>query len=300
MSQIIIDKSKTNIGWIGTGIMGAPMCGHIVDAGFNANIFNRTKTKANNLINAGANWCNSPKEVAEKSDVIFTIVGFPNDVKEVYFGDNGVFSGIKPNTVLVDMTTTEPTLAIEIYNKAKELKCFSVDAPVSGGDKGAIEAQLSIMVGGDKDIVDSLMTLLNLLGKKIVYQGRAGSGQHSKMCNQIMVSGIMISMCETLLYSYKAGLNPQAMIQSVGSGAASNWLLNNLGPKILEKDFNPGFFVEHFIKDLGIALRESQKMGIELPGLNLARSLYEKTEELGYGRLGTQALFLALEQLSKD
>ena len=240
----------------------------------------------------------SPGEVAKNSDVIFTIVGFPEDVKEVYFSEKGVFSSLKPGTILVDMTTTEPTLAKEIYNVATELRAHSVDAPVSGGDVGARSGNLSIMLGGDKKIVDDLMPLFELMGKEIVYQGPAGSGQHAKMCNQITVAGIMISMSEALLYCTKAGLDLQTMLKTVSAGAATSWLLVNLAPKIVDEDFDPGFFVEHYIKDLGIAVSEAEKMGLKLPGLSLAKELYEKTQELGFGRLGTQALYLALREIS--
>lgn len=294
-----VSIENTKIGWIGTGIMGEPMCGHIVDAGYKTFIYTRSKEKAEGLIAKGAIWCGSPGEVANSSDVIFTIVGFPEDVREVYFGENGIFKKLRKGSVLVDMTTTEPSLAIEIYEKAKAGGAYSVDAPVSGGDVGARDARLSIMVGGDSDVVETVLPLLGLLGHKIVYEGGPGAGQHTKMCNQITVGGVMIGICEALLYCYKAGLDPDTMIKTVSAGAASTWLMENLGPRIAENDFKPGFFVEHFIKDLGIALSESERMNLDLPGLKLAKSLYEKTAELGYGRLGTQALYLALKDNSK-
>ena len=289
----------TRIGWIGTGIMGKPMCGHILDAGFNVSVFNRTRDKADSLIESGAVWCDSPAKVAEVSDIVFTIVGYPKDVREVYFGENGIFEDLRPGTVLVDMTTTEPSLSIEIYNKAKNLGCYSVDAPVSGGDIGAINATLSIMVGGEKETADTVMPLLEHLGHQIVYEGGPGAGQHTKVCNQITVGGVMTGICEALVYCYKAGLDPDTMIKTVCAGAASTWLMENLAPKIIGEDFDPGFFVEHFIKDLGIAIAECERMEIKLPGLQLSMELYEKTRELGYGRLGTQALFLALREISE-
>ena len=295
-----ISPEQSSIGWIGTGIMGAPMCMHLVRAGYRVFVFNRTKKKAGELLSEGASWCDSPIEVARRADVIFTIVGYPDDVREVYFGSKGLLVEPASVRVFVDMTTTEPTLAKEMYEKAVGLGCVSLDAPVSGGDVGAVKGELSIMVGGDEEAFDLVKPLLRLLGKNIVYQGKAGSGQHAKMCNQITVAGVMIGICENLIYCKKAGLDPHTMLRSVGSGAASSWLLNNLGPRIMDGDYDPGFFVEHFIKDMEIALRESQRMGIDLPGLALVKSLYERASALGHGRLGTQALLLALEDLCAD
>ena len=295
-----ISPEQSSIGWIGTGIMGAPMCMHLVRGGYRVFVFNRTEEKAGKLLSEGAVWCDSPAEVARQADVIFTIVGYPDDVREVYFGGEGLL--IKPvsGRVFIDMTTTEPTLAREIYEKAVGFGCVSLDAPVSGGDVGAVKGELSIMVGGDEEVFGSVKPLLGLLGKNIVYQGNAGSGQHAKMCNQITVAGVMIGICENLIYCKKAGLDPHTMLRSVGSGAASSWLLNNLGPRIMDGDYDPGFFVEHFIKDMEIALDESRRMGIDLPGLALVKSLYERASALGHGRLGTQALLLALEDLCAD
>ena len=294
------NSSNTNIGWIGTGIMGASMCHLLMTKGYKAHIYNRSKPKTVKLVHEGARLCENPAEVAENSDVIFTIVAFPDDVREVYFGDNGIFSTLSEGKTVVDMTTSEPMLAEEIYNTAKELGAYSVDAPVSGGDVGAKEGKLSIMVGGDKEVVDDIMPLLNIMGRNIVYQGKAGSGQHAKMSNQIMVAGEMIGMCETLLYAHKAGLDLETMLGSVGKGAASCWLLDNLAPRILKEDYRPGFIIEHFIKDMSIALKEADRMNINLPGLSLVRELYLRSKELGHGRSGTQALILALDQLSKD
>ncbi|MGH7885558.1 MAG: NAD(P)-dependent oxidoreductase [Thermodesulfobacteriota bacterium] len=300
MFEIKVDPEITTIGWIGTGIMGRAMCRHLVAKGYKTFVYNRTKSKADDLLDYGALWLDSPKEVASNSGIVFTIVGFPEDVREVYFSENGIFSSLKPETILVDMTTTEPTLAKEIYQKAEEKGCSSLDAPVSGGDVGARNGKLSIMVGGNKEVFDKLLPVLKLMGENIVYQGEAGAGQHTKMCNQITVAGNMIGLCENLLYCCKAGLDPHTMLKSVGSGAASSWLLNNLGPRIVDKDYDPGFFVEHFIKDMQIAVKESEQMDIDLPGLKLVKSLYEKASEMGHGKLGTQALILALESLSKE
>ena len=296
--MIKVSPKKTTIGWIGTGVMGSSMCLHLIKKGYKAVIYNRTKRKANNLIKEGAEWVKSPKQVAEKADVIFTIVGFPKDVREVYFGDDGIFEGLEKDSLLIDMTTTEPSLAEEIYQEAKSRGCSSIDAPVSGGDIGAQAGALSIMVGGDKKAVDAVMPLLKIMGKNIVHQGKAGKGQHSKMCNQIMACALMIGVCETLLYGYKAGLDLKTMLSSVGNGAAASWMLTNVAPLMVKRDFRPGFYVEHFIKDMGIALEEAKRMNLTLPGLSLVHQLYIATKAQGHGRKGTQALLLALEKLS--
>jgi 3-hydroxyisobutyrate dehydrogenase len=298
MATMKISPDKTRVGWIGTGVMGASMCMHLVKAGYKTVVFNRTRKKADGLIKVGAAWAKSPEDAASKSDVIFTIVGFPKDVREVYFGKDGIFEGLRKGSVVVDMTTTEPSLAVEIYSAAKKAGASAVDAPVSGGDIGAREGKLSIMAGGDRKTFDDLASLFGLMGKNIVYQGGPGSGQHTKMCNQIMAASLMIGMCETLLYAYKAGLDPETMLMSVGRGAAACWMLDNLAPRVLKRDFSPGFYVEHFIKDMGIALGEAERMGLVLPGLSLVRQLYVAAKAQGHGRKGTQALLLALESIS--
>ncbi|MCE5334701.1 MAG: NAD(P)-dependent oxidoreductase [Desulfobacteraceae bacterium] len=293
-------SSKTRIGWVGTGVMGLSMCGHIMKSGYGATVFNRTKSKAAPLVEKGAAWAESPRELAEKSDIIFTMVGFPGDVREVYFGRNGILEGARPGLVLCDMTTTEPSLAVEIYQAAKENASFAVDAPVSGGDLGARNATLSIMTGGDRAVVEAIRPILEAMGNNIVYQGPAGSGQHAKMCNQIVIAGSMIGVCESLIYGYKAGLDLEEMLHSIQGGAARCWSLDNLAPRILRRDFDPGFFVEHFIKDMAIALKESARMGLFLPGLALVHQLYLAVKALGHGRDGTQALVLALEHMSQS
>lgn len=293
-----LSPKKTTIGWIGTGVMGSSMCSHLIKKGYKTVVYNRTRRKAKSLIEQGAEWAKTPKDVAANSDVIFTIVGFPNDVRQVYFGGDGILEGIQKGSLVVDMTTTEPTLAEEIYQAAKLRGASSVDAPVSGGDIGAHAGTLSIMVGGDKKDVDSVMPLFKLMGKNIVHQGGAGKGQHAKMCNQIMAASLMIGVCETLLYGYKAGLDLDTMLSSVGKGAAASWMLTNLAPRMVKRDFRPGFYVEHFIKDMGIALEEAKKMNLSLPGLSLVQQLYIVTKAQGHGRKGTQALLLALEKIS--
>ena len=293
-----VHPSQVKIGWVGTGVMGRWMCQHVMDLGYTAMIFTRTKSKADPLLKAGATWANSPAEVAESSDIIFTIVGFPDDVRQVYLGENGILATAKSGSIVVDMTTTEPSLAIEIHQAAQAKGVSSIDAPVSGGDVGAREARLAIMIGGDQETVDAIHPLFEAMGQNIVYQGEAGSGQHTKMCNQITISGTMIGVCEALLYGAKAGLDLEIMLSTISKGAAGCWSLDNLAPRVLKRNFDPGFFVEHFIKDMGIALDEAKRMGISLPGLSLVHQLYLATQAQGHGRLGTHALMLALEKLS--
>ncbi|WP_406700563.1 NAD(P)-dependent oxidoreductase [Singulisphaera sp. Ch08] len=293
-----IAPGKTRIGWIGTGVMGSSMCGHLLAAGYQTTVYNRSSSKSKPLVDRGAIEADSPKKVAESSDIIFTIVGFPTDVREVTLGSEGTLAGSRPGAVLVDMTTSEPALAREIFEATKSKGVHSVDAPVSGGDIGAREARLSIMIGGEQEVVDGLTPLFQLLGKTIVYQGPAGAGQHTKMVNQILIATNMIGVCEALLYGYKAGLDLNQVMQSVGSGAAGSWSLNNLGPRMIAGNFEPGFFVEHFLKDMGIALAESRRMNLALPGLALAEQLYRAVAAQGLGRKGTHALLLALAQLS--
>jgi 3-hydroxyisobutyrate dehydrogenase len=289
---------KTRIGWIGTGVMGRSMCGHLIAAGYEATVYNRTAEKARPLVEQGAKLADSPRGVALQSDIVFTIVGYPRDVREVTLGANGTLAGAKPGTVLVDMTTSEPALAIEIDQAARAKQVHAVDAPVSGGDVGAREARLSIMIGGEKDVVDALKPLFETMGKTIVHQGPAGAGQHTKMVNQILIASNMIGVCEALLYAFKAGLDLNTVLQSVSSGAAGSWSLSNLAPRVIAGNFEPGFFVEHFLKDMAIALDESRRMKLSLPGLALAQQLYVAVEAQGYARKGTQALALALSRLS--
>ena len=298
MSIPEIVPGKTRIGWIGTGVMGSSMCGHLIKAGFSATVYSRTKAKAQELIDQGATWAGSPKAVAENSDVVFSIVGFPSDVREVILGENGALAGAAAGSVLVDMTTSEPSLAIEIAEAAQANGVHSVDAPVSGGDVGAKNAALSIMIGGDEAVVEALNPCWNAMGKTILRQGGPGAGQHTKMVNQALIATNMIGVCEALLYGYKAGLDLPTVMQSVGSGAAGSWSLNNLGPRIMDNNFDPGFFVEHFIKDMGIALAESKRMGLCMPGLSLAHQLYVSLQAQGHGRDGTHALELALAGMS--
>jgi len=279
--------------------MGGSMCGHLRQKGYPVVVYTRTKSKADALIEQGATWAATPKAVSEQSDIVFTIVGFPADVRDVYFSGDGLLSAARADQVFVDMTTTEPTIAKEIYEAARTKGADSVDAPVSGGDVGARNATLTIMIGGDQATVQRLMPLFETMGKRVLYQGGPGAGQHTKMCNQIVIAGTMVAMCEALLYGHKAGLSLETTVETIRGGAAGCWGLDNLAPRILKRDFAPGFVVEHFIKDMAIALAEADRMNIALPGLALAHQLYALVRAQGHGRRGTQALMLALEEMSK-
>lgn len=294
-----VEPGKTRIGWIGLGVMGRSMCGHLIDRGFSMTVYTRTRSTASAVLDKGATWADTPKAVAESSDVVFSIVGFPDDVREVILGAEGALAGCSEGDILVDMTTSEPSLAVEIYEAAKAKGVSSVDAPVSGGDVGAQEGRLSIMIGGDEDVVEALQPCWEAMGKAIVRQGGAGAGQHTKMVNQTLIATNMIGVCEGLLYAYEAGLDLDTVMESVASGAAGSWSLSNYGPRMMANDFDPGFFVEHFVKDMGIALAEAERMDLSLPGLALAHQLYVALQAQGGRRKGTQALLLALARLSE-
>ena len=286
------------VGWIGTGVMGKSMCAHILKAGYNVSVYNRTKEKAKELIDVGAVWCSNPKEIAEKSDIVFTIVGFPHDVEDVYLGENGVLKAIKKGAIIVDMTTSEPSLAQKIYEEAKKIGVSSIDAPVSGGDVGAKNGTLAIMAGGDKETYERVFPFFELMGKNIAYMGKAGAGQHTKMSNQILIASTMIGVVESLLYAYKAGNDLGEVINVIGKGAAGCWSINNLGPRIVKGNFDPGFFIKHFIKDMGIALKEAKNLNLSLPGLALAYQFYISATALGLENLGTQGLYKVLAKMN--
>ncbi|MCK6455654.1 MAG: NAD(P)-dependent oxidoreductase [Phycisphaerae bacterium] len=290
--------STTRIGWIGAGVMGRSMCGHVLARGHRVTVFSRTRDKAAPLLDRGARWADRPADVARTSDVVVSMVGFPDDVRAVYLGDEGLLSAARTGMILIDMTTAPPSLAIEIDAAAAPRGIGTLDAPVSGGDVGARNATLSIMVGGDRAVFDAARPLFECLGKTIVYQGPAGAGQHAKMCNQIVIAGTMIGVCESLLYAARAGLDLETMLAAIRGGAAGCWTLDNLAPRILKRNFDPGFFVDHFVKDMGIALDEAERMKLSLPGLALARELYRSVQALGHGRCGTHALILALEHMA--
>lgn len=288
---------KPRVGWIGTGVMGQAMCGHILSAGYSVTVFNRTLSKAQTLCDRGAIMVDSPKSVAAESDIVFTIVGYPKDVREVIIGENGVLQGLKPGGTVVDMTTSEPSLAREIFDYAKQRGCESVDAPVSGGDKGAKAGALAIFAGGEETVVEGLKPLFDCMGK-VTYMGGPGLGQCTKLGNQITIASTMVGLVEGMVYAHKAGLDVEMYIKAISAGAAGSRSLDLYADRILRRDFDPGFFVNHFVKDLGISLRECQQMGLSLPGLALAQQLYVSLKAHGEGNLGTQALVLALERLN--
>ena len=281
---------KQKVGFIGLGVMGQSMAGHILRDGYPLSVYTRTKEKAQDLINLGAVWIDSISELAKECDIIITMIGYPKDVEEVYLGEEGILASANPGTYVIDMTTSQPSLAKKIYEQAKRKEIHSLDAPVSGGDIGAREARLAIMVGGEKHAFDTCLPLFEKMGQNIVYQGEAGSGQHTKMCNQIAIASGMIGVCEAISYAKKSGLEPANVLKSITTGAAGSWSLSNLAPRMLAEDFEPGFFIKHFIKDMGIAIDESNAMDLYTPGLELAHKLYEQLAEVGYEDKGTQAL----------
>ncbi|MBP1933151.1 3-hydroxyisobutyrate dehydrogenase [Ammoniphilus resinae] len=292
----MLQPSTTAIGFIGLGVMGKSMASNIMKAGYTVNVYNRTKSKAEDLIEQGANWKDTVAEVASSSQVIITIVGYPKDVEEVYLGENGILQNAKEGTYLIDMTTSDPSLAQKIYKEAKEKNMYALDAPVSGGDVGAREARLAIMVGGDEEVFNQILPIFQLMGKNIVLQGPAGAGQHTKMANQIAIASNMIGVCEAMVYAKKAGLDPSQVLQSIETGAAGSWSLSNLAPRMIAGNFDPGFYVKHFIKDMGIALEAAKEMGLSTPGLELSKSLYDELASQGEENSGTQALFKLLDK----
>ena len=294
----VASPEKTRLGWIGTGVMGRSMCGRLLEAGYQLALHNRTRAKAEPLLAQGAVWKEHPRAVAEVADVVFTIVGYPDDVSQVLLGEQGVLAGCSAGDVIVDMTTSRPSLAVEIADAAGSQQVQALDAPVSGGDVGARQGTLSIMVGGDRATFEALRPCWDCLGKTVVLQGGPGAGQHTKMVNQTLIASGMIGVCEALLYGFRAGLDLSTVLESVASGAAGSWSLSNLGPRIIAGNFDPGFFVEHFIKDMGIILDESKRMNLALPGLALAHQLYLALAAQGHARSGTHALQLALASLS--
>lgn len=278
------------IGFIGTGVMGSSMIRHLLNAGYPVHVYNRTKSRADAVVSEGAKWCDTPADVTAQADIVITIVGYPTDVEETYFGETGIFSQADDHHILIDMTTSTPTLAEKIYAFGKEKGIATLDAPVSGGDKGAQNGTLTTMVGGDEETFDAAKQVLSVFSSKVMLQGPAGSGQHTKMANQIMVAGTMTGMTELLVYSKAAGLDLERVIEQVGSGSAANWSLTNYGPRILKQDYTAGFFVKHFVKDLKIALDEAEKMGIDLPATRQAALLYEQLAGKDFADDGTQAL----------
>ena len=286
------------IGFIGLGVMGASMSSRLIDAGYELYIYNRTKNKGDALVEKGAHWCDTPRSVAEQAEIILTIVGYPKDVEEVYLGRNGIVEGISEGKICCDMTTTKPSLDIAIAEKLREKGAAMADAPVSGGDTGARNGTLSIMVGCSDEVFRELLPIFSVMGKNITHMGSVGAGQNTKMTNQIVIAGTMCGVSEALVYGAKAGLNLEKMVATISKGAAGCWTLDNLVPRVLKGDYEPGFMVEHFIKDMGIALEEAEKMELSLPSLALTKQLYLAIKAEGHGRKGTQVLVKALEALS--
>lgn len=289
---------KMKIGWIGTGVMGNAMCGHLVDAGHAVSVFNRTQQKTDNLVAKGAVWCTSPQAAALDCDVVFAIVGFPPDVEQVFLGEAGILAGANAGAVVVDMTTSSPELARRIAAAAEKKGVQALDAPVSGGDIGARDAALAIMVGGEAAAFDTVKPLFGCMGKNIALMGGAGAGQHTKMCNQILIAGTMIGTVESLLYAHRVGIDKDRIIDVIGQGAASSWSINNMGRRIAKNDFNPGFFIKHFVKDMGIALAEAQRMNLSLPGLAMVHQFYTAAKAMGLENLGTQGLYRVLAHIN--
>ena len=284
------------IGFVGTGVMGKSMARNLQIAGYPLHIYTRTKEKAQPLIEAGAIWKETIADLANSSDVIITIVGYPNDVEEVYLSENGILHHAKKGTYVIDMTTSKPSLAIDIYKQAKLQGIHALDAPVSGGDIGARNGTLAIMVGGEQHVFKKLLPIFEILGENIVLQGEAGAGQHTKLANQIAIASNMIGVCEAIIYAEKAGLNPTEVLKSISTGAAGSWSLSNLAPRMIEEDYSPGFFVKHFIKDMIIAIESAEEMGLTMPGLSLSLELYQKLAQMGEENSGTQALIKLLRK----
>lgn len=289
--------SKQTIGFIGTGVMGSSMAHHLLKAGHPLHVYTRTKKKAEPLIEEGAIWEDSVAELAKKVEIVITIIGTPKDVEEVYFGEGGLIENAKPGTYLVDMTTSKPSLAIEIYERAKEKGIHALDAPVSGGDVGARNAKLAIMVGGDEEDFEAILPIFQVMGENIVLQGKAGAGQHTKMVNQISIAPAMIGLAEALIYTKKAGLDPEKVLKTISTGAAASWNLTNYAPRILACDFAPGFAIKHYIKDMKIALESAAEMNLTMPGLELALKMYEELAGRGEGESGIHALIKYFDEV---
>lgn len=283
--------SLPTIGFIGLGVMGKSMAEHLINKNYQVNLFTRTKAKAETLLTQGGKWHNNVASLSSNSDIIITIVGFPEDVEEIYLGIDGILDHANENTIVIDMTTSEPSLAKKIHTEALKKNIHSLDAPISGGDLGAKNATLSIMVGGDKETFKKALPVLEVMGKNIVLQGPAGSGQHTKMCNQIAIASNMLGVCEALAYANKNGLDANTVLKSISEGAAGSWSLSNLVPRMINNDFDPGFYIKHFIKDMKIAVKEAKAAGLDCTGLELSLKQYQELQDSGKGDLGTQALY---------
>ncbi|MBA5851126.1 NAD(P)-dependent oxidoreductase [Clostridium sp. cel8] len=291
----MIDKNSI-IGFVGTGVMGNSMAANLMKGGFKLLVYNRTKSKAENLIENGAVWKDNIEDLSKSADVIISIVGYPKDVEEIYLGEHGIVNSARPGSIIIDMTTSKPSLAKKIYEKAKERGIYVLDAPVSGGDVGARDGVLSIMVGGEKEIFEKVRQIFDLMGNNVVLQGGPGAGQHTKMCNQIAIAANMMGVCEAMVYAKKAGLDPQTVLKSISSGGAASWSLSNLAPRMIKGDFEPGFYVKHFVKDMNIALSEAKAMNLDTPALKLSKSLYDELLKEDKGDCGTQVLYKLIDK----
>ncbi|MBU8791931.1 NAD(P)-dependent oxidoreductase [Oceanobacillus caeni] len=289
-------NTNTVIGFVGTGVMGKSMAANLQKAGYSINVYTRTKAKADDLIKDGAAWKTTVKELTNDSDVIITMVGYPSDVEEVYFGSNGILENAKQGSFVIDMTTSKPSLAVKIYEAAKEKNIHALDAPVSGGDIGAKSGTLAIMIGGEQEAYESLLPIFQVMGENIILQGKAGAGQYTKLVNQIAIASNMIGVSEAIAFARKAGLNPEKVLDSISTGAAASYSLSKLAPRMLKEDFAPGFYVKHFIKDMTIALESAKELGLSTPGLELSLNLYKELAEKGEEDSGTQALIKLFEQ----
>jgi 3-hydroxyisobutyrate dehydrogenase len=299
MTIVEIGPGETTIGWIGTGLMGGPMASHLVDAGYRVAVHTRTRAKADPLVARGAQWADHPAALADACGVVVSMVGLPSEVEAIFLGPEGALGRARPGQIFVDMSTNRPSLSRRLAETAASRGAFAIDAPVSGGQAGAKAATLSIMVGGDDAAVAAADPLFRVLGKTIVHQGGPGAGQHTKLVNQTLIAGAMVGVCEGLLYARAAGLDMQRVLASVEKGAAGSWSLTHYAPRVLAGDFEPGFLVDHFLKDMAITLDEARRMGLSLPGLALVEQLYVATQAQGFGAKGVQALWLALSHLSK-
>jgi len=289
---------KPNISWLGTGVMGVPMATHLLQAGYEMRVFSRTRAKAEKLLEMGAQWADSPAEAAEESQVVLSMLGYPEEVEEALLGENGVRDALGEGGIVVDMTTSSPDLALRIAREMERKQCFALDAPVSGGDVGARNASLAIMCGGAREVFEQALPILEVLGERIRWFGEAGSGQRVKMANQILIASTMIGTVESLLYAQRSNLDLSQVIDLIGRGAAGCWSLNQLGPRMVRGDWAPGFYIKHFIKDMGIAMEDSKRMGLDLKGLELAMSFYEMARKENYEEDGTQALFKVLSKMN--
>lgn len=291
-----MDPSKDVIGFIGIGVMGSSMAARLLKAGYKVHAYTRSKEKAKALLEQGAVWEESPALLAPACKAIFTMVGYPADVEEVYFGPKGIIENSTPGSYLVDCTTSRPDLAVRIAAAARAKSLAAIDAPVSGGDVGARNGTLTIMAGGEKADFEAMKPLLELMGATVILQGGPGSGQHTKMANQIAIAGSLTGAVEAITYAKRAGLDPRTVLSSIGSGSAGSWQLNNMVPRMLDGNFEPGFYVKHFLKDLRIALDSARAMKLDLPLLSLAERLFESMQGEGLGEKGTHALYLFYER----